>query len=157
MSDRPSGRYFEEFTAGETLTTSRRTVTEADVTAFAGLSGDFNPLHTDEVFAQSTPFGGRIAHGMLVVAISTGQVNQAGWFAGTTIALLEMTTKFVGVVKPGDTVRTVLEVTDLKETRRPDRGIVTLAARIENQRGEVVVDGQHVVMMSRRVPAAMEA
>ena len=59
-SQRPLGRYFEEFQVGETLVSGRRTITEADVTAFAGLSGDFNPLHIDEVFAQSTPFKGRI-------------------------------------------------------------------------------------------------
>jgi len=75
-AQRPLGRYFEEFQVGETLVSGRRTITEADVTAFAGLSGDFNPLHIDEVFAQSTPFKGRIAHGLLVVAIRARRVNR---------------------------------------------------------------------------------
>jgi acyl dehydratase len=153
MTDRPSGRYFEEFPVGETLVSGRRTVTEADVAAFAGVSGDFNPLHTDEVFAQTTPFKGRIAHGLLVVAIFSGLVNQAGWFAGTTIALLELTTKFVGAVKFGDTVQVVLETTSARETSRADRGTVTQKVTIKNQRDEIVIEGQQVVML-RRQPAA---
>jgi acyl dehydratase len=144
------GRYFEEFTVGEALVTNRRTITEADIVSFAGLSGDFNPLHTDEVYGQSTPFGGRIAHGMLVVSVGTGLVNQAGWFAGTTLALLEITRKFVGVVKPGDTVHVVMDVASARESSRGDRGIVTLNVRTVNQRDETVIEGQEVVMLRRR-------
>src|SRR5437660_10383581 len=135
MTDTPSGRYFEEFPVGETLLSGRRTVTETDVTAFAGLSGDFNPLHTDEVFAQSTPFKGRIAHGLLVVAIFSGLVNQAGWFAGTTVALLELTTKFVAAVKFGDTIQVVLETLATRETSKPERGTVSQKVIARNQRG----------------------
>jgi acyl dehydratase len=154
MTDTPAGRYFEQFPVGETLVSGRRTVTEADVVAFAGLSGDFNPLHTDEVFAQSTPFKGRIAHGLLVVAIFSGLVNQAGWFAGTTVALLELTTKFVGAVRFGDTVQVVLETTSARETSKPDRGTVTQKVTVKNQRDETVIEGQQVVMLRRRPAAA---
>jgi acyl dehydratase len=152
MADQASGRYFEDFSVGQTLVTSRRTITETDVVNFAGLSGDFNPLHTDEVFGQSTPFGGRIAHGMLIVAIGTGLVNQTGWFVGTTVALLEITRRFRGVVKFGDTVHLVMEVADLKETSRGDRGVVTFNVQIRNQRDETVIEGQEVVMLRRRQP-----
>jgi acyl dehydratase len=154
MTERPLGRYFEEFPIGETLVSGRRTITEADVAAFAGLSGDFNPLHTDEVFAQSTPFKGRIAHGLLVVAVFSGLVNQAGWFAGTTIALLELTTRFVGAVRFGDTVQVTLETVGARETSKPDRGTVTQKVTIKNQRDEAVIEGQQVVMLSRRPAAA---
>jgi acyl dehydratase len=150
LSQTTTGRYFEDFTVGEALVTGRRTITEADVVNFAGISGDFNPLHTDEVYGQSTPFGGRIAHGMLVVSIGTGLVNQTGWFAGTTLALLEITRKFVGVVKPGDTVRLAMEVASARESSRGDRGVVTFAIRILNQRDETVIEGQEVVMLRRR-------
>ena len=77
------GRYWEDFAVGERLVTGRRTVDGGDVSRFAGLSGDFNPLHTDEVFAQQTPFGGRVAHGILTLAVSNGQQNLSCWFEGT--------------------------------------------------------------------------
>src|SRR3970282_1446479 len=83
------GLTFDQFNLGDTFVSQARTVTEADVVNFAGLSGDFNPLHTDEEFGQSTPFGGRIAHGMLVAAMATGMANWTGVFEGTTIALME--------------------------------------------------------------------
>jgi acyl dehydratase len=153
VEETPRGRYFEDFSIGEVLVTNRRTITEADIVCFAGLSGDFNPLHTDEVYGQSTPFGGRIAHGMLVVSVGTGLVNQTGWFAGTTLALLEISRKFVGAVKPGDTVRVGMEVAQARETSRPDRGIVTFNVKVTNQRDESVVEGQEIVMLRRRTAA----
>jgi acyl dehydratase len=156
LDETPRGRYFEELSVGDTLVTNRRTITEADIVNFAGLSGDFNPLHTDEVYGQSTPFGGRIAHGMLVVSIGTGLVNQTGWFAGTTLALLEITRKFVGVVKPGDTVHLAMEVATAKASSRGNRGVITFNIRIINQRDETVIEGQEVVMLRRR-PQAGEA
>ncbi len=76
MAHATRGRHWEEFTAGEVIESPGRTVGEADVTAFAGLSGDHNPLHTDEEWAKKTPLGTRIAHGMLTLSISTGQHNQ---------------------------------------------------------------------------------
>ena len=148
------GRYLEDFEIGEQLVTARRTLTEADVVNFAGLSGDFNPLHTDEVFGQTTPFGGRIAHGLLVVAVFSGLVNQAGWFAESTIALLELTNRFVGMVKPGDTIHVCLETTDKKETSKPDRGILTQKVTVRNQRDQAVVEGQQVLMLRRRPAVA---
>ena len=153
MDDTPRGRYFDDFSVGEALLTSRRTITEADVVNFAGLSGDFNPLHTDEIYGQSTPFGGRIAHGMLVVSVGTGLVNQAGWFAGTTLALLEISRKFVGAVKPGDTVHVAMDVASTRESSRGDRGIVTFNTRIANQRDETVIEGTEVVLLRRRPSA----
>src|SRR5262249_14684361 len=109
MEYQPRGRYYETFAVSEVLVSARRTITEDVVAPFGGLSGDFNPLHTDEVYGQTTPFGTRIAHGLLVVAVGSGLVNQAGWFEGTTLALLEMTTRFVRPVHFGDTVHQRLE------------------------------------------------
>ena len=82
------GTYFSEFEVGQDFVSGGRTVTEADVVAFAGLSGDYNPLHIDKSFAEKTPFGKRIAHGMLSVSISTGLGQTLGIFEGTTMALM---------------------------------------------------------------------
>lgn len=145
------GKYFEEFAVGDIHETARRTVTEADVVTFAGVSGDFNPLHTDEIFGQqNTPFKTRIAHGMLVVSIATGLANQLGIFEGTSLALLSMTIKYTGAVMFGDTVRLVLKVTDKKESSKPDRGVVTFDCSVLNQRDEKVVETQWVVMLKRK-------
>lgn len=144
------GLTFEEFEIGAAYESQARTITEADVAAFAGLSGDFNPLHTDAEFAGTTPFGERIAHGMLTVAISTGMSNWTGLFAGTTIALVEQNIQYKGAVRFGDTVRLQLEVIEKKETSKPDRGIVRFAARMLNQRDELVVDMLWTLLMKRQ-------
>jgi acyl dehydratase len=145
-----TGLTFEGFEIGATYESQARTITEADVVNFAGLSGDYNPLHTDAEFAQTTPFGERIVHGMLTVAISTGMSNWTGLFAGTTLALMEQNIQYKGAVKFGDTVHLQLEVTEKKETSKPDRGVVKFAARMLNQRGDLVVDMQWTLLMKRQ-------
>ncbi|MFQ5884430.1 MAG: MaoC/PaaZ C-terminal domain-containing protein [Thermoplasmata archaeon] len=149
MAYKFKGKKFEEFEIGQEFTTAARTITEGDVSTFAGLSGDFNPLHTDEEYGKRTPFGGRIAHGLLAVAVSTGQANQLGIFEGTTIALLSMSLKYTGAAKFGDTIHTVLKVAEKKETSSPDRGIVTFDVTTLNQRNESIVEAQWVVMLQR--------
>lgn len=144
------GLTYEEFEIGAIYDTQARTITEADVVAFAGLSGDFNPLHTDAEATRNTPFGERIAHGMLTVAISTGMANMTGLMAGTTIALMEQNIKYKGAVRFGDTVRLQMEVIEKRETSKPDRGIVKLAARVLNQRDELVVDMVWTQLMKRQ-------
>ncbi len=143
------GLKFDQFNLGDVYTTASRTVTEADVVAFAGLSGDFNPLHTNEEFAKTTPFETRIAHGMLGVSIATGLANQLGIFEGTTIALMQMTTRFTGAIRFGDTIYLELTVAEKKESSKPNRGVVTFDTRVKNQRGESVIEGQWVLMMAR--------
>ena len=87
----PRGLYLEDFEIGKEYTSMCRTITEADVVNFAGLSGDFNPLHMDEEFGKSNLFGRRVAHGALGFIISTGMNNQMGIHEGTTIAFIECT------------------------------------------------------------------
>ena len=147
------GLYFEDFQKGAELRTRSRTITEADVVLFAGLSGDYNQLHTDAEFMKSSPFGERIAHGMLVASIATGLSSQMGWFEGTTIALMEVTHRFKAPVKFGDTVTLVVTVQETRTTSKPDRGLVISAANVVNQRGEVVIEGSWTAMMKRKVPA----
>ncbi len=149
MTYRMRGLTFDQFELGQTFSTASRTVTEADVVAFAGLSGDFNPLHTDETFARTTPFGGRIAHGMLGAAIATGLANQLGVFEGTTLALLTQTIRYTGVIRFGDTIHLELKVAEKKETSRPDRGVVTFDTAVVNQDEKTVIEGQWVLMMRK--------
>jgi 3-hydroxybutyryl-CoA dehydratase len=145
------GRYFEDFKVGEVLTTGRRTVEGGDVSRFAGLTGDFNPLHTDEVFARETPFGARVAHGILTLAVSNGQQNLSGWFEGTAFALLGLDrVKFTAPVKFGDTINTEMTVTQARPSSKPDRGVVSFEVTVKNQRGEVVCTYETSVLMRRR-------
>jgi acyl dehydratase len=147
---KPRGLYFEQFNVGDEYVCQDRTITEADVVHFAGISGDYNPLHTSQEYAKSTPFGERIAHGVLVLAIATGQINQLGIFEGTTLALLQQTIKYTGVVRFGDTIHLEFKIAEKKETSKPDRGILTLENRVLNQEGKEVLQVQEVVMVRRR-------
>ena len=151
MTEHGRGRYWEEFKVGEVLVTGRRTVDGGDVSRFAGLTGDFNPLHTDEVFAKQTPFGSRVAHGILTLAVSNGQQNLGGWFEGTTFALLGLDkVKFTAPVKFGDTVHTELKVRDAKPSSKADRGVVVFDVAVKNQRGDAVCTYEAAVLMRRR-------
>jgi acyl dehydratase len=142
--------YFEDFEIGREYVTRSRTITEADVVAFAGLSGDFNPLHTDEEFAKKTMFGTRIAHGLLGLSIASGLINQMGIAEGTVMAFLGMTWSFKGALKFGDTITVRQRVADRRETSKQDRGILRMAISVFNQHGEVVQEGEHTLMIKRR-------
>lgn len=144
------GSYFSDFETGQVFTTGRRTVTEADVVAFAGLSGDFNPLHTDQVFAEKTPFGQRIAHGMLSASISTGLAQTLGIFEGTTLALMEQVFRYKAPVFFGDTIHLRMTVAELKPSSKGGKGVVTFRSEVVKQDETVVVDGQWVVLMRDR-------
>ena len=145
------GRYFEDFKVGEVLVTGRRTVEGGDVSRFAGLTGDFNPLHTDETFAKETPFGARVAHGILTLAVSNGQQNLSGWFEGTALALLGLDRlRFTAPVKFGDTIHTEMTAKQARESSRTDRGVVTFDVVVRNQRDEVVCTYEESVLMRRR-------
>ena len=149
MANQQRGLTFDQFNLGDVFTSQARTVTETDVVNFAGLSGDFNPLHTDEEFGKSTPFGARIAHGMLVASMATGMMNWTGAFEGTTIALMEQVIRYKGAVMFGDTVHLELTVAEKKETSKPNRGIVKFDTAVINQDGKAVIEGQWTLMMAR--------
>jgi acyl dehydratase len=151
------GLTFEQFEVGNAFASQARTVTESDVMTFAGLSGDFNPLHTDAQFASETPFGERIAHGMLVASMATGMSNWTGVFEGTTIALMEQVIRYKQVVRMGDTIHLELTVAEKKETSKPDRGVVIFDTQVINQDGETVIEGQWVLMMRRNAEAVEAA
>lgn len=144
------GLWFEDFEVGKVVESARRTVTEADIVAFAGLSGDFNPLHTDEEHARRTPFRGRIAHGLLVQSIASGLANQTGVFDGTISALAEMVIRYRAPVRPGDTIRIRLTVTAREPEPSPRRGWVRFEAIVSNQSDEVVIEGEWTTILLRR-------
>ena len=144
------GRTFDEFVIGEEIVSGARTVTEADVVNFAHLSGDFQPEHMDEEYARKGPMGARIAHGLLVLSMATGLLNQTGAFEGTSIAILEMTARFVKAVKFGDTVRASQKIVGKKETSKPDRGVLTTLITVLNQGGQTILEADLVMLIYRR-------
>lgn len=151
VPDRPGLVWFDDLAEGDVWTSPRRTITEADIVAFAGVSGDFNAIHVDEVHAASTAFGRRLAHGALVLSIATGLRQQLGIFNGSMKALLELRGwKFRRPVFAGDTVAAVTTVLEVKPTSKGDGGVVTQRVDVVNQDGEVVQTGELVSLMSRR-------
>ena len=141
------GLYFEEFELGQKIITPARTMTETDIVNFAGLSGDYNPLHTDKIFAETTPYGQRIAHGMLVLSVATGLAAKQGFIEGTALAFREVTWKFSAPVFIGDTIHMVAEVAELKAMKKLGGGLVLLKASMINQHGKTVQRGEWRVLM----------
>ncbi len=142
-------RYFDDIEVGEEYESPGRTVTETDIVLFAGLSGDYNVLHTDAEFMKSSIFGERIAHGLLGLAIQSGLFSRATQ-AYATLAFVGLRWKFKAPIKIGDTIRLRATVTAKEETAKPDRGRVTLQRTVLNQRDEVVQEGETELLVERR-------
>ena len=147
MSD--GRRYFDEIEVGEEYESPGRTVTESDIVLFAGVSGDYNILHTDAEFMKQSIFGERIAHGLLGLAIQSGLFTRATR-AYATVAFVGLRWKFKGPVKIGDTIRLQAKVTAKQEGSKPECGLVTLERRVLNQRDEVVQEGETDFLVERR-------
>lgn len=150
MGDAPLGRHFEDFEVGQTATSPARTMAEADILLFAGLSGDFNPLHTDAVFAAGTDYGERIAHGLLGLAMASGLTWRLGWIEGTAKAFLDLEWRFRRPIVIGDTVRCQIEVTELRDAPRMGGGLVTFGVKLVNQRDEVCQKGSWKLLVTKR-------
>ena len=150
----PRGKYFEEFSIGQKIITAGRTVTEADVVSFAGLSGDFNQIHIDADYAAKGPFGQRVAHGLLVLSIVSGLAVATNVMDRTVLAFREIAEwKFSKPVYLGDTVHGELEITALKPFPRLGGGSVEILFTVRNQKQETVMSGKWVVLMQSK-PAA---
>ncbi len=144
-----TGLYFEEFTVGQKIVTVGRTIAESDIFTFAGLSGDFNQIHTDAEFAKTTPFGQRVAHGLLGVAITSGLAMRTGVLEGTVIAFREINEwKFSKPVFIGDTIHAEMTVTETKPLPRLGGGSVTIVFDVKNQKDETVMKGTWVVLVA---------
>ncbi len=146
----PRGTFFSDFVVGHRYLSGGRTVTESDVVLFAGLSGDYNPLHTDATFAAQTPFKQRIAHGMLSTSISTGLGQTLGIFEGTTIALMSQTFHYKAPVFFGDTIRLALTVDSATPSSKGGKGVIVFSSEILKQDDSVVNVGTWTVMFADR-------
>ena len=148
---KPRGLYFEDFEIGQRFYSSGRTITEGDIVSFAGLSGDYNQIHTDAQFAEKTPYGQRITHGLLVTSIASGLIAQSGLIEGTVLAFREIQNwKFAKPTLIGDTVHVEVEVTGIKPLRRLGGGAVDIAIYVRNQKDEVVMKGSWIVLIISR-------
>ena len=150
LTYQPRGRYFEQFDVGQQLVTAARTITEADIVNFAGMTGDFNQIHTDAEFAAKDTFGQRIAHGLLVQSIATGLAVQSGIIEGTVLAFRELSAKFSLPVFIGDTIHVELEITEKKALRRLGGGNINMKYAVYNQHGKAVQRGDWVMLIKSR-------
>lgn len=142
--------YYEDLEVGREFRTAARTVSEADVRAFAELTGDRNPLHLDRAFAATTPFGEPVAHGVLGLALAAGLASQLEITRGTLVALVGVTWRFRGPVRYGDAIAARLTVASRRPTGKKDRGLVTFAVEVRNTGNEVVQEGELVELVLRR-------
>ena len=145
--------FFEDCRVGEHAVSASRTITETDLVMFAMLTGDWHPLHTDVEYAKASPFGARVAHGMLLLAIGSGLLFRASPNAvlpkGTLAAWGIDKARFVAPTKVGDTIYLESAVVQLTEVDQ-ERGLITAQHRMVNQRGEKVLTFQTKVLVGRR-------
>ncbi|HHY49344.1 MAG TPA: dehydratase [Alphaproteobacteria bacterium] len=142
--------YYEDYAIGDEFRTPARTVTEADVVGFAGLTGDYNRLHTDAEYMRQSPFGERIAHGLLGLSIANGLKYRTDMDSDGVIAFLGLSWQFAAPIRLGDTIRATLQVASMRETSKPDRGIVVYGVTVLNQRDEPVQQGEFTMLLKRR-------
>ena len=145
----PPTMYFEDFALGQTFRAPSKTITDAHFLFFAGLTGDNHPIHYDDEYAKQTRFGARVAHGLLVSALTAaGASSLSPHMEGSIVAFVDQAASFLAPVLIGDTVSPQLEVVDL--TPKTHTGLVRLATRITNQRGETVLEGHHTYLFQKR-------
>jgi len=132
----------DQLTVGDAAE-SRKTISETDVYLFAGVSGDFNPLHVDAEYAKTTPFGARVAHGPLTFSLCAGLLGTELPGLGTVAVSNQIT--YEAPVFIGDTIAVRVEVAELD----PDRNRATMAVTWRNQEGTQVASGSMVVKPPR--------
>lgn len=146
-----TGLYFEDFAKGDVFTTPGRTVGEIEVAQFAQLTGDYNPMHTDRVFAEASPFGQRIAHGLLGLSLVSGLAARLGVFEGTAVAALGIENwRYHAPILFGDTVHVVITIADTRLTSAGGRGILYRDYELVNQDGKTVQSGRMPIMVRCR-------
>ena len=152
MTERRKKEYWEDFEIGDEWNSPARTLTEADIVSFAGLTGDFNPIHIDKEFAKTTPFGERLVHGLLVGCIGTGLTTTLKDFYEDVEykVLVSVKFDFKGPVHIGDTIRVKVKVAEKRETKNPERGLIVFERAINNQNDKIVQILSHTYLFSRK-------
>lgn len=147
-----TGWYFEDFVAGAAFESAGRTITDATLENFSGLTGDYADVHTDEEVMKTSEFGGRIGHGLLSLALMQGLMWQTGYTRGTAVATIGWDQlKFPAPLRVGDTVHAAWTIREVRPSRsKPACGIVIEDCRLLNQRDQVVLSGTHALLMHRR-------
>ena len=144
--------WFDDLVLDASWTSPGRTLTEADVVAFCGVSGDFHPLHTDAEYAARSRFGARLVHGALVLSVATGQRGRLPFVGEALVAFVEIRAWVMRApVHIGDTVRTRTTLAELRPTSDGEQGVVVQRVEVLNQRDEVVHEGEMVNVVRRRV------
>ncbi len=138
---------YNEVNIGDVFISASRTVSEADIMTFAGMTGDNNEIHTSEAYAKTTAFGTRIAHGLLTLGIANGLYVRMGLFENSVMLEIKEW-KIPKPVKLGDTIRLRLTIEDKRPTKKPDKGICNMRYEVLNQNDEVVAGG----LLIRMVP-----
>ncbi len=147
-----TGRYFEEFAAGDSFESGGRTITDATLENFSGISGDYSDVHTDDEVMKQSEFGGRIGHGILSLALMQGLMWLSGYNRGTAAATIGWDQlKFPAPLRVGDTVHAAWTIREVRASRsKPAFGILVEDCRLLNQRGDTVLSGTHVLLVHRR-------
>jgi 3-hydroxybutyryl-CoA dehydratase len=143
------GLYFEEFETGQKIISAGRTITESDVVTFAGLSGDYNQIHTNAEFSKGTPFGQRVAHGLLGLSVASGLAMRTGVLEGTVLAFREIENwKFVKPVFIGDTIHVEMKILEKKALPRIGGGSLVLQIEVINQDSALAMKGSWTVLVA---------
>jgi acyl dehydratase len=143
--------YFEDLVEGQVFISQGRTITESDVVNFAGLSGDFNPIHLDSVASAEGVFGQRVVYGVLGISIVTGLIDRLGLFRSSMGAMLQIDGwRFLRPSFIGDTVHIELTIEAKRLTKAGDRGVVDRRIKLLNQHGEIVQEGIITVLILSR-------
>jgi acyl dehydratase len=142
-------KYLEDFQVGEHFQSPAKTLTDAHFVCFAGLTGDQHPIHYDDEYAKTTRFGKRVAHGLLLTALTAvGASALSPMLEGSIVALVEQSARFLKPVFIGDTITPELEVHEVLP--KTDVGLLRLTTRVKNQRGETVLEGMHAYLIKKR-------
>ncbi|SAH93699.1 acyl dehydratase [Bordetella ansorpii] len=150
--------YFEDFQVGQRFQSSGRTLTEADLTMFSMISGDWNPIHADSVYAAGTRYGQRLLHGTLGIALATGMMHELGIFHKSVVAMLSLKEwKFEKPIFIGDTLHLVLDIEGTSAGTSQRVGAIDRRMRMVNQNGDVVQDGRSEVLVLKKAALQQKA